>query len=612
MSVKSLSATILWLLTPLKAGHSAAPTTAPADDAPAPRSKETAMSIGIAIGSLLSVSLMSLQLFGAKPATTQPKIAESPLTTRLDFLGNQLAADEAAIAAINKALVLAGYKAAVATEKAAGAAKGNELMDRKGGAPVPWQDFYGRTAKNFVLHDKYSPVYHQQQRPTQFDYVYHANNQQIEAARASVAAMEKKTDALLKRRRELEAEESALWATIALESVQNRAIPEQRLYRNQLRIRGAALDDNQPELQQIKAMRAAVLYVRAVDQVCTTLAERLKSNQLETYQTLRDTLQQAGRALQESALSFADGPGVNPADARLMSDVAALAKELQTHCAQLCDAFQTALDADGANEDGRKQTARGALQESLFRFAEAAARLDESASKLAEKWSIEGEQGKVAAYQPIVAKQSTSANAPQPEAVKAGRPAVDLLKLFSPAGVLRGNWMMKDGELFGATQEPGNAGMRFQYQPPEEYDYRIDFVRISGNDSVGQTAAIGEKRFRWYIGRKGNTESALWPIDGKGLRDDDANPSAVKREAWLVNGQRYTSVIEVRKNEIRCRLNGRVVMKWPMDPPRLGRPPERPDGGAVGVLVLEGSIRVERAEIIEISGPGKVLPAKGS
>src|SRR4051794_493428 len=84
-------------------------------------------------------------LNAAGPATrpaAAPATQPDPTSERLTFLTLRLSSAEESIKAINIALRVAGYKVAVAADKAEAADKGNELMDRKGGAPVPWDQFY--------------------------------------------------------------------------------------------------------------------------------------------------------------------------------------------------------------------------------------------------------------------------------------------------------------------------------------------------------------------------------------------------------------------------------------------------------------------------------------
>jgi hypothetical protein len=157
----------------------------------------------------------------ADPPAAPPHGDSAPfdvkLTPRQQSLLMQLSDAEANIQAINKALIRTGYKVGVAYDRIDSNLKGNELMDRKGGGPVRWDEFYGRTARDFVMHDAGSPVYHQVQRPSEFDFIYRANDNQISRAKDQIASLEKNQSALLARREKHEADQARLWATIAFE-----------------------------------------------------------------------------------------------------------------------------------------------------------------------------------------------------------------------------------------------------------------------------------------------------------------------------------------------------------------------------------------------------------
>ena len=75
------------------------------------------------------------------------------------------------------------------------------------------------------------------------------------AAKAEVATLGKKTDALLARRLELETEESSLWATLAFEAIENRDINLRPLYRDQLKATPSKDNDNRPDGARVAAVR---------------------------------------------------------------------------------------------------------------------------------------------------------------------------------------------------------------------------------------------------------------------------------------------------------------------------------------------------------------------
>ena len=149
---------------------------------------------------LFGLAILSSSPFPATAADTAPPSAApttqaDPAADRLTFLTLELSNIEASLHAVNLALRGAGYKAVITAEKADQAALGNELMDRKGGAPIAWDKFYGATAKQFEPRDVFG-VHHPYERPSQFDYLYKANNDQIAKANADVASLGQKVDAL--------------------------------------------------------------------------------------------------------------------------------------------------------------------------------------------------------------------------------------------------------------------------------------------------------------------------------------------------------------------------------------------------------------------------------
>ena len=166
---------------------------------------------------------------------------------RLVFFTIQLSSVEASLAAINHALLLLGSQQAVHQYDATIARHANEAMDRNAGGPVPWADFYGRTAEKFFYHptDRHTryhtltilgqtpasgdvapaqgvpsrqglPVH---QRPPQFDYIYRANSEAEQRAQEEVARLGNNVAALVERRRQLEAEQSALWCKIGFHAL---------------------------------------------------------------------------------------------------------------------------------------------------------------------------------------------------------------------------------------------------------------------------------------------------------------------------------------------------------------------------------------------------------
>ena len=146
--------------------------------------------------------------------TTRPAVATTlpagweEIDQRLVFFTVQLASVEASIDAVNKVLRQVGYAQAVKQGRAEQFQKNNETMDRQGGGPVGWKDFYGKTAEQFFFHPEKTikisiresqerhaegelqkNMYTKADRPPQFDYIYKANENAQARAEAEIAKL---------------------------------------------------------------------------------------------------------------------------------------------------------------------------------------------------------------------------------------------------------------------------------------------------------------------------------------------------------------------------------------------------------------------------------------
>src|SRR5580658_9737502 len=159
----------------------------------------------------------------------QPKAGWEEVDQRLVFLTVELSTVESSLDATNRALVANGYQKAVREQQAANAQQGNELMDRNGGGPVPWQQFYGRTAERFFYHPTDDNTVYlnpdaEDQRPPQFDYIYRANEESRQTAEDDAARIGQKISDLLDYRRQLEGKQNVLWCKIALRGVASKEL----------------------------------------------------------------------------------------------------------------------------------------------------------------------------------------------------------------------------------------------------------------------------------------------------------------------------------------------------------------------------------------------------
>ncbi len=188
-----------------------------------------------------------------------------------------------------------------------------------------------------------------------------------------------------------------------------------------------------------------------------------------------------------------------------------------------------------------------------------------------------------------------------------GQKTVDLMKLVDPAqDTAHGRWEISRQHLFGAGGEKW-CEIAFPYIPPSEYDYKVVFVRNSGDEPFCQLFVGGVHRIAWWIGKE-NTKAYFSPVTNW-----DKGVKAVKsteriKNNWIINGQEYTSILRVRKDGVEALLNGESVCKWPTNYADLksnGWPKGKDGTIQVGFNGLHSTYTIESVWVTEISGQGQ-------
>jgi hypothetical protein len=339
---------------------------------------------------------------GTAAATTLPSKALEEGWERTDqrlvFLASQLSSVEQSLRAVNKAIVVTGYKQQVQADKAGTARAGSELMDRKGGAPVPWDQFYGKTARQFAVTvppgtitvtnykgpatDFSYPTNDPLRRPKQFDYIYRANAENEKRAEAEAAALGGKVESLVARRRQLEAEQSGLWCKIAFQLIEGRDLAAKPLYHFALKGGEGA------DAQRVEAVRALAGFARVAELAAGQAVRWVEVDQARAFADLRKNVNAARVDLQATLMA-------QPALAREAGDAKtelgrclALAKGMEDVAANVSDAHRLALARDQAEDAQQKELFRGALQESVLNYAAAVLKLDETVLQVAEQWKV--------------------------------------------------------------------------------------------------------------------------------------------------------------------------------------------------------------------------------
>jgi hypothetical protein len=181
---------------------------------------------------------------------------------------------------------------------------------------------------------------------------------------------------------------------------------------------------------------------------------------------------------------------------------------------------------------------------------------------------------------------------------------VNLLKLIDPSrDTMTGNWKLTTGEF--APQLSSDAGqharLNIPYQPPEEYDFRVDFTRTGGDNCMAQMFTHQNPCCLVLYGWKG-TVSGFQQVKGVAA---DRNSTAV-HELPTSNGQRHTSIIKVRKNAIEAWLDGNMIIRYDTNGDDLSAKDWKIDA-PLGVGSQLSPTVFHTIEITEITGQGRAL-----
>ena len=177
--------------------------------------------------------------------------------------------------------------------------------------------------------------------------------------------------------------------------------------------------------------------------------------------------------------------------------------------------------------------------------------------------------------------------------------SLDLLTLIDPPrDTVWGTWK-RIGDELESGGDP-NARIRFPVRPPREYEYTVEFTRLSGEECVGQCCTANGHGFFCMLGGSRNTIAALERLD---WRDAAANSSMQRRAAWITNGKRHTSTVRVRRDQVEVLFDGQGIIAMPIDGARVGYHPawQIPDA-MLGLGTWHSPTRFHRATVTDI-GP---------
>jgi formylglycine-generating enzyme required for sulfatase activity len=193
-----------------------------------------------------------------------------------------------------------------------------------------------------------------------------------------------------------------------------------------------------------------------------------------------------------------------------------------------------------------------------------------------------GPAGRVIDLMPAVDPATATVQGRAAAGRTAGEPELSLTPAADSGGLVRGR-------------------LAVPYRPPDEYDLKVEFTRVSGFGGVGQTLAASGKRFHWIAGGYFNTTCEFYRVAGP-----PAYPAFVLAPVVLRSGDRYTSVVHVRKGGVWASLNGQLVAAHKTDFSDLQLPDDLSVGDGLLGITCESPVRIHKIEVTEVSGQGRL------
>lgn len=186
-----------------------------------------------------------------------------------------------------------------------------------------------------------------------------------------------------------------------------------------------------------------------------------------------------------------------------------------------------------------------------------------------------------------------------------GKRLVDLLAGFSVQDqAVSGTWHQS---VEAITSDLGDySRVDFNYRPPKEYDYKVTFTKLEGDDALMMILCVNGRQFSWMMGGWTNTVCGFEEICGKRANE---NPTTVKN-LRLESGKTYTAIVKVRSNDVSAYMDNQLIAQWQTDYRDMGRremPLHRTD--TLGICTWKTSYAVSQAQVVEIGGSGATVTA---
>ena len=191
-----------------------------------------------------------------------------------------------------------------------------------------------------------------------------------------------------------------------------------------------------------------------------------------------------------------------------------------------------------------------------------------------------------------------------------GHRVVDLMPLIDPNRSLESGgryfWERAGSEL----KVKDTTTLSIPYDPPEEYDFSVEFKFTQNPNYIAQSLSHGDRQFRLVLP---NDPDALpgFDVDGEPSGGFLDNPSVAPKHVPILAGNHHVSVVRVRNNGVSTYLDGKLIVQY--GPSYAGI------GSSINHHIFHGKLGIEYAaffkestfykiEVAEISGTGHLVP----
>jgi serine/threonine protein kinase len=164
-----------------------------------------------------------------------------------------------------------------------------------------------------------------------------------------------------------------------------------------------------------------------------------------------------------------------------------------------------------------------------------------------------------------------------------------------------GEWVSHELHLT-CPGDPPRTSLVLPSLPQDDYDLRIEFTRVDGDDGLDHVLNYHGRGFVWTLAGNllGATTTSFWRVGAGGFGD---NPTATKGTKAISNGVHHVSLIKVRHGLITPSIDGVEAKPWRAEFGELSFPrsEEIPDvwQGRLGLSILKSRCIIHSIRLIE-------------